>query len=368
MGTSRTLCAWAVVAWGGAVGAETLTVVSWGGAYEQASRSAVLEPFTAATGIEVAVEVYNGGLAQIRAQVETGNVYWDVVDLERADAVRACDEGLLEFVDIDELAPAPDGTPPAEDYPPEAVTECGGGTLYYSTVVAINTEALSGARPQTIADFFDLARFPGRRGMRRSPLVNLEFALLADGVPASEVYGTLGPVEGVARAFRKLDGIKDSIVWWEAGAQPPQLLADGEVVMSTAYNGRIFNAQILENQPFEILWDGQVLDSGMLGIVAGTERLPAALELVRFASRPEVQAAISRYISYGPVRKSAAQFVSTHLETGVEMRPHLPTSPENLARALHNDWEWWSDHADEMNERFSACGGSCRCRSRRAWR
>ena len=270
MKAARALCAWGVAVLGLGAGGETLTVVSWGGAYEQASRGAVLEPFTAETGIEVAVEVYNGGLAQIRAQVETGNVYWDVVDLERADAARACDEGLLEFVDLDQLAPAPDGTSPAEDYPAEAVTECGGGLLYYSTVVAYNTEVLAGARPATIADFFDLERFPGRRGMRRSPLVNLEFALLAGGVPVSEVYGTLATVEGVARAFRKLDGIKDSIVWWEAGAQPPQMLADGEVVMSTAYNGRIFNAQVLEKQPLEILWDGQVLDSGMLGIVAGT--------------------------------------------------------------------------------------------------
>ena len=346
--------AWAVAAWGLAAGAETLTVVSWGGSYEQASRKAVLTPFTAETGIEVAVEVYNGGLAQIRAQVETGNVYWDVVDLERADAVRACDEGLLELVDVGELPPAPDGTPAVEDYPPDAVTECGGGTLYYSTVVAYNTEVLSGERPRVIADFFDLDRFPGRRGMRRSPLVNLEFALLADGVPVAEVYATLATPEGVTRAFRKLDTIKDAIVWWEAGAQPPQMLADREVAMSTAYNGRIFNAQVLENQPLEILWDGQVLDSGLLGIVAGTARLDAALELVRFASRPEVEAAISQYISYGPVRRSAAQFVSTHRETGVDMRPHLPTSPENVEGALHNDWEWWSDHADDMNERFTA--------------
>ena len=334
--------------------AETLTVVSWGGAYERASRKAILEPFSAETGTEIAVEVYNGGLAQIRAQVETGNVYWDVVDLEWPDAVRACDEGLLELVALEDLPPAPDATPPADDYPAEAVTECGGALLYYSTVVAYNTEVLSAGGPKTIADFFDLDRFPGRRGMRRSPLANVEFALMADGVPIPEVYAVLATEEGVARALRKLDTIKESIVWWEAGAQPPQMLADREVVMSTAYNGRIFNAQIAERQPLEVMWDGQVLDSGMLGIVAGTARLDAALELVRFAARPRVQAAISGYISYGPARMSAQQFVSFHQATGVDMRPHLPTNPENDDRTLINDWEWWSDHADDMNERFSA--------------
>ena len=95
--------------------AETLTVVSWGGSYEQASRKAILEPFSKETGIEIRVEVYNGGLAQVRAQVETGKVYWDVIDLEMADAARGCDEGLLEYVDVSNLAPAPDGTPAAED-------------------------------------------------------------------------------------------------------------------------------------------------------------------------------------------------------------------------------------------------------------
>ena len=89
--------------------------------------------------------------------------------------------------------------------------------------------------------------------MRRSPVVNLEFALMGDGVPVDEVYALLDTDAGIARAFRKLDTIKDDIVWWEAGAQPPQMLADGEVAMSTAYNGRIFNAQVLEEQPFVIV-------------------------------------------------------------------------------------------------------------------
>ncbi len=334
--------------------AESLTVVTWGGSYEQASRKAVLEPFVAKTGIEIDVEDYNGGLAQIRAQVETGNVHWDVVDLELADLARGCDEGLLEIIELDDMPPAPDGTPPAKDYDLRTLTDCGGGMLYYSTIYAYNLKSFPAEKPTKIEDYFDLDRFPGRRGMRRAPHVNLEFALMADGVARDEVYATLGTPEGLARAFRKLDTIKDQIVWWEAGAQPPQMLADREVVMSTAYNGRIFNAQILEKQPFVVVWDGQVLDSGGLGIVAGTPNLEAARRLVTFAAQPVIMASISKYISYGPARRSAMALVSTHLETGVEMRPHMPTTPENRVRSLHNDWEWWSDHADEVSERFSA--------------
>ena len=337
-----------------AVAAEAITVVSWGGSYARACQKAQHEPFSAETGIEIRLEAYNGGLAEVRAQVESGRVHWDVVDLEIADAARGCDEGLLEPVSGDDLDPAPDGTVAVDDFFPDMLTECGVGTLFYSTVYAYNTAHLEGATPTTIRDFFDVEKFPGRRGMRRSPLVNLEFALMADGVPLDQVYATLDTPEGVERAFRKLDTIKDHIVWWEAGAQPPQMLADGEVVMSTAYNGRIFNAQVLENQPFVIVWDGQVLDRAVLGIVAGTPRLELARKFLAFATRAESLAGIGRYIAYSPARKSGTALIGTHLETGVDMRPHMPNTPENAARALVHDWQWWRDHGDEMNERFSA--------------
>ena len=333
---------------------ESLTVVSWGGSYAQACVKAYHEPFTAKSGIKIRLEDYNGGLAQIRAQVETGNVHWDVVDMEIADAVLACDEGLLEFIAADDLPPGPDGTPAAQDFLPDTLTECGVGTLFYSTIYAYNRENFSGPRPATIEDFFDVKKFPGRRGMRRTPQVNLEFALMADGISPDQVYATLGTAEGVNRAFRKLDTIKEHIVWWKAGAQPPQMLADGEVVMSTAYNGRIFNAQVLENQPFTVVWDGQVLDQGQLAIVAGTSRLEAARRFLAFAARTESMARVGRYISYSPVRRSGSALITTHLETGIDMKPHMPTTPENMTRTLHNNWEWWSDHVDQMNERFSA--------------
>ena len=334
--------------------AQSLTTVSWGGSYGRAVNEGINIPFTAETGIRINVEDYNGGLAQIRAQVDVGNIHWDVVDLEIADAVRGCDEGLLELIDISSMPPGADGTPAEDDFSADSRTDCGVGAVYWSTVYAYNSENISGEKPATMADFFDLDRFPGRRGMRRVPQVNLEFALIADGVPLDEVYAVLDTPDGLNRAFRKLDTIKDQVIWWEAGAQPPQMLADGEVVMSTAYNGRIFNAQVLENQPFVIVWDGQLLDVGQIGIVAGTPRLEAALRYVAFASRAESQAAVGRRISYSPTRRSGAPLVTTHVEAGVEMAPHLPASPGNVERALRYDWQWWVDNQDELNERFSA--------------
>ena len=334
--------------------AESLTVVSWGGSYARACQEAYLQPFAAETGIRVRLEDYNGGLSQVRAQVEAGNVHWDIVDLEYADLVRGCDEGLFETLDASKLAKGADGSAPEDDYYPDMISECGAGMLFYSTVYAYNHERTTGEVPATIQDFFDLERFPGRRGMRRSPLANLEFALMADGVPAEEVYAVLDTREGVSRAFSKLDTIKNRVVWWEAGAQPPQMLADGEVVMTTAYNGRIFNAQVLEKQPFTIVWHGQVLDTGHIAIVAGSRNLDAARRLVTYASSPASLAAITRYIAYSPARRSAEPLVSTHAATGVAMMPHMPNAPENARLALRSDWLWWADNGEDMNERFSA--------------
>ena len=334
---------------------ESLTVVSWGGSYGRAVEAAMLDPFTKETGIKVDVDVFNGGLAEVRGQVETGNVQWDIVDLETKDMAMGCDEGLFELVDPADLPAAADGTLGADDYHAGDVTDCGATMIYQSWIVAYNAATFEGAKPPTrIEDFFDLANFPGRRATRRVAQGNLEFALLADGVPPAEVYAVLGTPAGMDRALRKFDAIKKHTVWWEAGSQALQMLADQEVAMTAAFNGRIFHETLMEDQPFVIVWDGQVLSRGGLVIVEGAPNAAAARRLVDYVARPEVQARLTRYISYSPTRRSAWPLVTTHLETGVDMAPHMPTAPENMARALRTDWQWWADHGDYANERLSA--------------
>jgi len=328
--------------------AESLTVVSWGGAYTRSQVKAYHEPFTKKTGVKILSEDYNGGLAQIKAQVDAGNVRWDLVDLEMSDAVRGCDEDLLERIDPGILPPAPDGTPASEDFISGTIVDCAVGEIVWSTVVAFDRTKFLDKRPWTIKDFFNVQEFPGKRGLRKSPRVNLEWALMAAGVPADQVYEVLATEEGIDRAFAKLEEIKDQVVWWEAGAQPPQLLADGEVAMTSAYNGRLFNAMFKEKKPFVIIWDGQVWDIDLWGIVKGTPHLQTAREFVRFSTDTERLADQAKYISYGPVRFSSMDKVSG------KMKPHLPTSPDNFANSLQNDFEWWADNQQEMDERFTA--------------
>ncbi len=182
----------------------------------------------------------------------------------------------------------------------------------------------------------------------------LEFALMADGVPAAEVYDVLGTPEGVDRALAKLDTIKSEVVWWEAGAQPPQLLADGEVVMTTAYNGRIFNAAIGEGKPFQIVWDGQIYENEMYVIPKGAPNADAALEFIKYATSTEGLRAQAQHISYGPARKSSMLEELVFNDGKTVMAPHLPTAPENLTNALESNFEFWVDRDAELNERFNA--------------
>lgn len=329
---------------------ETLTVASWGGAYARASRAAVLDPFASESGVAVRLTDYNGGLAEIRTQVQTGHVHWDVVDLNTEDLLLGCEEGLLMPIPVAELPPAADGTPAAADYPPGHVTDCGGAMLFFSFAVAYRQDDF--ARPPTaLADFFDLEAYPGRRGMERKPEVNIEMALMADGVAKADVYAEMSTQAGLERAFAKLDALKPHIVWWQTGAQPPQLLADREVAMTTAPNGRIFNARFLEEQPFEMVWDGHVLNSGGFGVVRGTRHPAAARALVLYSARPEVMGRLSGYIAYSPTRYSSPA-APTHLATGTAMAEHLPTSPAHRATALVVDVEWWADNGDDVRERF----------------
>ncbi len=328
--------------------AESITVVSWGGAYTKSQIEAYHKPFTKKTGITVNSADYNGGLAEVRAQVESGNVTWDVVDLELADVIRGCDEGILLPIDKSILPPAPDGTPATKDFIEGALPECAVGTIVWSTVYAFDDTKFTGDKPKTIADFFDTKRFPGKRGLRKTPKVNIEWALMADGVPADKVYEVLSTPEGVERAFKVLDRIKDDVIWWEAGAQPPQMLADGEVAMTSAYNGRLFNAIVKEKKPFKIVWDGQVWDLDLWGIVKGSPNLKNTLDFVKFSTDTQRLADQAKWISYGPVRKSSMKLIPP------DMRPHMPTAPDNFKNALQNDFEWWADHQDDMNERFAS--------------
>lgn len=331
-----------------------LNLLSWGGSYGNSHVEAYAKPFEAETGIRVTISDADNPATPLKAQVEAGNVTTDIASVEYADAVRLCDEGLLEEIDASVLVDAEDGTTPEDDFIDGAITECFIGTDVYSMVLAYNDDQFPDAKPSAPADFFDTENFPGKRSMRKGAKFNLEFALMADGVPADEVYDLLGTPEGVDRAFAKLEEIKPDVIWWEAGAQPPQLLADGEVSMAYAFNGRIFAAAQEDDLPFEIVWDGQIYEMEGWVIPQGAQNVEAAHEFIAFTTAPQHQARAAEFISYGPPRRSAAALVGNMEGTDIPMGPNLPTYAENMTNALASNLDFWVDHDGELNERFSA--------------
>lgn len=321
-----------------ALAQETISVMSFGGAYQEAQRKAVFETYSASSGVKVDEQEYGGEIAKIKAMIESGNTTIDVVDVDAPTLLQGCDDGIFEKIDWSAIGPE-------DDWIDGTTSECGVGTIVYATTLAYDGAKMADG-PTTIKDLFDTRKYPGKRGLWKNPATNLEFALLADGVPASEVYDTLSTPEGVERAFAKLDTIKGSIVWWEAGAQAPQLLASGEVVMTTAWNGRIYNAN-KEGKDFRIVWNNQILDSNFWVIPKGAKNPDASLAFIKYAVEPKVLAGIAKYIPYGPVRKSSAEFVAP------EDAANLPTSPQNLTVSLTLDNAFWADNGDEIRKRFT---------------
>ena len=330
-----------------------ITVMSWGGAYGEAQNEAFIKPFVASTGKATVMVDSDNPAPAIKAMVEAGNVTVDVAAVEYADGIRLCDEGVLETIDIATLPAGADGTAAADDFLPGAVTECAVSTDIWSNVFAYDTTKFPEG-PTKVADFFDLEKFPGKRGLKKGAKAVLELALMGDGVPANEVYAVLSTPEGVDRAFAKLDTIKDSVVWWEAGSQAPQLLADGEVAMTTAYNGRIFAAAMNEGKPFQIVWDGQIYENEMFVVPKGAPNKDDALAFVAYATSTEGLRASAQQISYGPARKSSMATEIIFKDGKTVMAPHLPTAPENMGNALETSAPFWVDHDSELNERFQS--------------
>lgn len=323
-----------------------LIVVSWGGAYTRSQMLAYVMPFRERIDEWVWMETYNGGLEEIRRQVETANVVWDVVDFELADLIRGCREGLLEKIDHSTLPAGADGTPAKEDFIDGAFTECGVGQTVWSTVVAYNTERFAGDRPQKLADFFDTKKFPGKRGLRRDPRVNMEWALMADGVAPDQVYAMLETDEGQKRAFAVLDRIRSAIDWWQTGSDPVRLLNSGAVAMTSVWNGRMYRPIAEQGKPFAIVWDGQIWDIDSWGIPKGSANLDKAMDFIRFSTGTDPLAEQTKYITYGPARKSSMTLVAD------QTKRLLPTAPENMATALQTDAAWWATHHKALTAKF----------------
>ena len=323
-----------------------VTVIGWGGAYTNSQVEAYHKPFTEATGITVNSADADNPATPIKAQVEAGNVTIDVASVEIADAVRLCDEGLVEEIDASMLPAGDDGVAAVDDFIAGTLTDCMIPTDVFATAIAYDTTKFPDGPPMTIGDFYDLEKFPGKRGLRKGAKYTLEFALMADGVPVKDVYKVLATKDGQNRAFRKLDQLKPHIQWWEAGAQPPQFLASGDVVMSSAYNGRI--AAVQNESNLQIVWSGGIYDFDSWAIPKGAKSQEQARKFIAFTVEPQQQKAYAENIAYGPANTQAVSLLDE------KRLAQMPTAPENIADQVAMDVTFWADYGEQLEQRFNA--------------
>ncbi|WP_244107565.1 ABC transporter substrate-binding protein [Burkholderia anthina] len=320
--------------------ARDLTVVSWGGNFQDAQREINFKPFQDVLGKPVLDQSWDGGIGVIQAKLKAGEPNWDVVEVESEDLGQGCSDGLFEKLDWTQLGGK-------KSFIPAAVSDCGVGTMVWSTGLAYDGKALKNG-PTSWADFWDTKKFPGKRALRKGPKYTLEFALMADGVAPKDVYKVLGTPAGVDRAFKKLDQLKSDIIWWDAGATPLQLLASGQVTMTAAYNGRITGIDRSEKKDFKFVFPGSIYAVDSWVVLKGSPNKADAMKFIAYASKPDVQAKLPQYIAYGMTNTKAQALVPAQYAS------ELPTAPENMKSSIALDADFWTDNVGPLTQRFNA--------------
>jgi len=325
---------------GPAFAAGSITVASWGGAFQAAERKAFFQPAAKALGIVIKEDTTNG-IADVRAQVKADAVKWDVTEQGSNTCAQLQSEGLVEPLDYGVITNT-------KGIEPTLVSSHWVGIIYYSTIIGWSTETYGQNGPQSWADFWDTKKFPGSRASYAKPYYNLEAALIADGVPFDKVYPTLETPEGQDRAFAKIAEIKPSVaVWWRSGAQSAQLIKDGEVDALAIWNGRISSA-IKDGAKAAFTFNQGVFDFDCLVVPKGAPHKALAMKAINQFLAPGNQALLPRYISYGPVNLDA-------FETGLitpEQAAQVNSSPQNAKVQFVLNPNFWVGRYDKLQERF----------------
>jgi len=308
-----------------------------------ALRDAIVRPFAQFADTAVDIQPWEGGVAALRSRLEA-QPGWDMLSLTGAEALAGCEAGLLEKLDWAALGGR-------ERLLPGGAGECALGLGLRALVLAWDRDKLAGtaaAAGPGWAEFGDVVKLPGRRGLRKQPRGTLEVALMADGVPPAEVYRQLRSEAGVERAFRKLEQLRPYIVWWQDEVEAARLLASGEVLMTSAPSSGIAEAIRQDGRGFALQWAGAVTSVAALAIVRGSPNAAAAMRLLAFAAEARHQARLATLSALGPFVRGALDGMAA------DAQALLPTAPGALPATLAGDEPFWRDNLAKLSQRFDA--------------
>jgi putative spermidine/putrescine transport system substrate-binding protein len=316
-----------------------LTIITRDQSLERAIQSAYVQPFTAVTGIPVQQQTWDGGIDTLRTQAKTVDDSWDLVLVDADELATGCGEGLFEKLDWSAIGGK-------DHYVPQAVSDCGVGGVIVNTVLAWDKDKLPVA--PSWSDFWDVAKYPGKRGLRKGVRGNLEFALMADGVAPADVYKALSTTDGVDRAFRKLDQLKPYIEWWSTEAEAAHILASGDVLMTSAPSGQIATMAGQEHKNFGLQFTGSLYELQSWAIMKASLSLRMAQQFLYFAGMPAIEAKL--------LQSSGNAGLAKGLTDGLppELGALSPANPANLTAGLKVDAAFWHDNLAKLRQRFDA--------------
>jgi putative spermidine/putrescine transport system substrate-binding protein len=316
-----------------------LTIVTRDEAFQRAVQSAYVQPFTAITGAPVQQETWEGGIDALRTRAKATDNAWDLVLLDADELNTGCSEGLLEKLDWSAIGGK-------DHYLPLGVSDCGVGALVTNTVLAWDKDKLP--ITPTWTDFWDVAKYPGKRGLRKGVRGNLEIALLADGVAPADVYKMLATNDGVDRAFRKLDQLKPYIEWWSTGTEASHLLSSGDVLMTSASSGQIVTAANKDHRGFGVQFANGLYEVEYWGIMKGAPDLRLAQQFLYLIGMPAVELRL--------LKDSGESALAKGLNEGLaqDLLATSPGSPANMNAGLRVDAGFWHDNLAKLKPRFEA--------------
>ena len=324
--------------------AEPITVVSWGGSYGKAQDRALFTDASNHSGIAINRES-GASMTKTCLQVQSGSVTWDLVVTGSGGAAAAAADGCLEKIDYSVVD--------VSDFYPGLYTDYCVGSDVFATVMAWNTDKYgepgSPGAPSSWTDFWDVKKFPGTRAYRANNVDGaLEPALMADGVPPEKVYEVLATPEGKRRAINKIRELKPHIaVFWGSGAQQAQLMKDAEVDMSTGWNGRFDNAK-KDGAKVGYTFNQALLDYDCFAMPKGAPNKEVAMRFLAEVSKPQYQANLPFYITYGPTNRKAYEMT----KAPKELIESLPSHPKNVPLMLPVSLDWYAKHKNEALELY----------------
>lgn len=316
---------------GGQSSTKTAVFADYGGTVREARVKAFLEPFEKESGIKV--RTADADPAKFVAMAERKRSQWDLVDADGFSVIEWNDRGILEEL-------------------PESVTRCdmvpkkyqslatGGYTQAFNIVY--RKDAFPKGGPESWADFWNVKKYPGKRGFQGSYLAAVEAALLADGVAKDELY----PLD-FDRGFAKLDELRPHMRLYESYGQAQQFLQAKSVDLAVLPNGRAFGLQ-RKGVDLEIVWNEAIYFSwNGAPVPKGAPNVEAVHELLSYMAKPEPQAEFAKLTAYGPTVSAAYDLLDE------KTRKNLPGAPETVDLAALVDAETLAKQTATYIDKFT---------------